>query len=59
MLIYQTYERREFQLQNELLNVYIDRVEHLLWRVKILGRYEKFEKKNKLKKKKKNRLENE
>ena len=45
MLIYQKYyERRKIQLQNELLNVYIDRVEHLLWRVKILERYGKFEK---------------
>ena len=45
MLIYQkSYERREFQLQNELLNFYIDRAERLLRRVKILERYEKFEK---------------
>ena len=52
MLICQKdYERREFQLQNELLNVYIDRAEHLLWRVKILGRYEQFEKNQKIHKK--------
>ena len=46
MLIYQKdYERREFQLPNKRSNVYIDRAEYLLWRVKILGRYEQFEKK--------------
>ena len=46
MLIYQKdYERREFQLKNELLNVYIDGAEHQLWRAKILGRYDQFEKK--------------